>query len=162
MELAVAIVEVSKVRSTKTGKQLADLKVQELSTSAIYTVACFVNSEGFPFNIGDHVTMEITVSEWQGKKQYSTGLKGISPMEKPKEKDKNGVPLETWENKDLRMARQNALRHAVNTIGMALGESVKELKPSELTNMIIMEADQYVQYIYEGDKSVKMAGPEVE
>ena len=109
-EIAVKITKIKKPRITKNGKHIVDLIVKNLSTSEYMDVACFTNSDNdFPFNEKDEVTMGITVSQFNKKDQYSTGIERIAPMVAPETE----VPQGVWDKKDRRMVRMNALAHAV-------------------------------------------------
>ena len=114
MEKMVAITKIGIPRITKTGKNIVDINVKELSTKQFFEVGIFKGKDDFPFNVGNEVVIDITAKEFNGKTYYSSNIEKIAPVIPViKENPKDKVPQEVWENKDKRMVRMNSLSHAV-------------------------------------------------
>ena len=175
-QIASKIVSVGEMRQVG-DYEIIDVQVKELSTGQDLKVSVFCHGKDFHFNAGDSILIPAMVKEWKGKPQYSTSLNKIEPMEnfppkeaeKPNEpakeapKGKEAVPAEVWIEKDLRIARQNALRHAVQIIDMVKHRFETNLVASDYTNLVMIEAQTLVDFIYNGtkpDKSLK-SEPEV-
>lgn len=157
-EIAIAITKINKVRQTKAGDVL-DLSVKKLDTGEFMNVGCFLHNKEFHFNVGDEVLVPVSSKEWQGKTYYSCSLEGMQPMAK---KEKNDVPKEVWEARDLRIARESVLDTAREIFKLANIEDKEKLNESDVTNMITMIGDQLVEWVY-SSKTIEMeAPPEVE
>ena len=136
--------------------------VVETSTGQEYSASMFISSKTPDVAPGDECLMDVIVDG-----QY-TNIKRIETVdgkvaepkaekeeekkeEKKEEKPTDKVPNHVWENKDRRMCRMNALTHAIKTIELA-NILTKELEPSSIENLVMMSADNYLTYIYEGQK----------
>src|SRR3990167_2952772 len=161
MEKMVAITKIGIPRITKTGKNIVDINVKELSTKQFFEVGIFKGKDDFPFNVGNEVVIDITAKEFNGKTYYSSSIEKIAPVISViKENPKDKVPQEVWENKDKRIGRMNSLSHAVEIFKLSKENKTVEGEGYEtIIECVKTIAEQLETWIYNG--TTKKGDPEV-
>ncbi len=178
-EIACVLLKIGQ-ESNRSGYTMVDITVKELTIEDTYDITCFTHDIPFSYQIKDKLLIPLTIGKvWKGKQQYSCSLEKITlldptdnpgaplkenipqkeelPPEAVKEevKDNGIMTKDDWGAKETRNFRGKAVMYALETVKMSLKDEVlKNMLVSDIHNMIVMEADQYLDYIYNGDKSI--------
>ncbi len=147
-------------QETKYGpKEKRFFDVKEVSTGDDYSASIFINPSTPHVAVNDEVLMDIVVEGKYANIKKMETIDGLVKEEKKEEKKEgkteeksiDKVPNHIWEAKDRRMCRMNSLTHALKTVELSKVDT-KDLETSELENLVMMSADNYLTYIYDGKK----------
>ena len=143
--------------------------VKEESTGKQYDASMFISSSTPNVAPGDSCLMDIVVSgEYTNIKKIETvdgnvGEEKEEPKkEEPKKEDpkkeekkedpiSNGMTREGWEKKETRNFRGKAIMYALETLKHT-DWATENMPSSEVENLVMMSADNYLTYIYDGQK----------
>ena len=106
MKLVGKVISVSDVRTTQSGKELVDIRIENVATGQEMKVACLPGKNGDFTKLvkDDRYDMEVDdTKQYKGKTQYSTGLWLMKKIEKP-------IPVKEevvdWDSKEKRAHRR--------------------------------------------------------
>ena len=133
------------------------VEATELSLGKQYEVCMYNNGLEWNLNVGDTVVLSVNeIKTMPGK--YSGGLDKVVPIvkETPAPEEKKNGP--NWDMKDRRMARMNALSHAVKTVELSLS-SKEALGEDTIAGLVMKTAEIYEDWIYRTDAPEEEVAP---
>lgn len=137
--------------------------VEEASTKKQYDASMFISSSTPEVSIGTECLMDIVVDgKYTNIKRIETiNSKAEAPKKEEKVEEKkeekkepvsNGMTQAGWDEKEKRDFRGRAIMYGLETLQLAGGEDTTKCRTSEIENLVMMSADNYLTYIYDGKK----------
>ncbi len=163
-------------RSTKNGKRLMNITVQDVLTGTIYDVAVWLNNAAWAFQKDERVMLYMTSTMYQGKPQYSASIDSMAKIMQsapsqisptvlqsapsaptpvvtspapPVPAPTNAQPTQAqWNQKERRSHRRACV--AISA-GLLRDEEKVNAPDVDRINMVILMADKLVTYVYGED-----------
>lgn len=165
----VRIIKVGEVREIQTkygAKKKRWYTVETMDTNEKMEVGYFLKKDSLDVKVGDEVLMDLSRDgkyiNCKNIEIFEPGaIKSECPQEESptdyKEVYAKGDPEEDniWIEKDKRIARQNALRHATKIVVEACIQPEQTLTGSEVANLVLNIAPTIYEYIWTGGVPIK-------